>query len=344
MPTIRITDKLRDTIIDSRKQYKINGSELSEKIKKGKAYISQIENGKIKSIDPEVLINLFRYIYYDKPEESFQLLIQEVLDGATTSLSKKEIEHEEWLIIFNYHIRLFPVEQSLIDFIRNKLSELNLTPEELISIVNKNEGLPNPEDYKVKNKLYITINPTINGFTAEQSIKFDLPLDFLTKILNKEVVKCNYIQMQGIIWNLFHIECTDSETAHKETQKVLYSNGFMTLDERQEYMNKIASQKESDNQEFTIYDLIPSEKEKIFAKNSDELLNKIKNYLFFVRDRDILNALNTLTDIQKNLIDIGFLVTIMRLNYSRIEKSQRKLFLKDLIKFINNWKSAQEND
>ena len=59
MPSIELTENLRSTIRDLRKKKKKRGDELSKELGKGASYISQIENGKIKEIDFDLLSSIF---------------------------------------------------------------------------------------------------------------------------------------------------------------------------------------------------------------------------------------------------------------------------------------------
>ena len=59
---VRLTDLLRDTIKDLRKTYNKRGDVLSKELDRGASYVSQLENGKIKDIEFDLLDTMFQRI------------------------------------------------------------------------------------------------------------------------------------------------------------------------------------------------------------------------------------------------------------------------------------------
>ena len=59
---VKLTDLLRDTIKDLRKTYNKRGDILSKEIDRGASYVSQLENGKIKDIEFDLLNLMFQHI------------------------------------------------------------------------------------------------------------------------------------------------------------------------------------------------------------------------------------------------------------------------------------------
>ena len=71
---VALTELLQNTIKDLRKQYNKRGDILSKELGKGASYISQIENGKIKEIDFDSLMNIFRAIFSSTEGNFIKLL------------------------------------------------------------------------------------------------------------------------------------------------------------------------------------------------------------------------------------------------------------------------------
>ena len=67
---VLLTPLLQDTIKNLRKKYNKRGDNLSKQLQKGASYISQIENGKIKEIEFDSLLEIFHLIL-NMPNESF---------------------------------------------------------------------------------------------------------------------------------------------------------------------------------------------------------------------------------------------------------------------------------
>ena len=59
---VALTDLLQNTIKTLRKEHNIRGDILSKKIGKGASYISQIENGKMREIDFDIILEIFHAI------------------------------------------------------------------------------------------------------------------------------------------------------------------------------------------------------------------------------------------------------------------------------------------
>ena len=325
MPSLELTENLRHTIRDLRKKKKKRGDELSKELGKGASYISQVENGKIKEIDFDLLDEIFHKIT-DLPKKQYEEFLNTLLDETVSHMTKKELQHEKWMHQFNHEIRKFPISDNLIEFIQNKLNELKYTPEEFVAIINENRGLHDSEIEEV-NKLNIEIMDTGNGsFSVLSSIRFDLPTDFIRKILTKETTTINYINMQGIIFNLLLSDNNTIEKAHEKTDKILYNNEFYTIRQRNKLIREKLKEKQDNNEDFTFYDVQPTDYDKQYTKLKDE----IGNAFDFLRDKNIVYACDRLERFQRNLHDdLGFMIAIMSIPLYKIDDTLKQDFRKD---------------
>ena len=137
MPYVNITQALRDIIKEERKKRDISTISLSESIKKGKAYISQIESGKISSIELQTFYDIFEKIIDMPDSERNEYIQNNILDKATFKFSNKEIEKQEWFITFDMKIRQFPINDDLRSIIKEKRTNLGKSPESLVSLDRK---------------------------------------------------------------------------------------------------------------------------------------------------------------------------------------------------------------
>lgn len=323
MPNIDLTEKLRSTIKELRKTKKKRGDELSREIGKGAAYISQLENGKIKEIDFDLLNDIFHRIT-DLSGEEYQKFLDELLDDTISHMTPKELQHEKWMHQFNHEIRKFPITDGLIDFIKEKLEELNYTPEEFVDIINKNRGLDDNDELIEVNKLKIEVIDTGDGgYAVRSSIRFELPSDFIKKILAKETRSINYINMQGILFNLFLSDSYTVEDAFSATDDILYQNHFYTIDDREKLINETFKKKKANKEDFNFYDIQPTDYDKEYQK----LKRDIMNGLDFLRDKDIMYACERLKTFSKNMHDdLGFITAIMSIPLHRIDDTLKKDF------------------
>lgn len=332
MPNIELTEHLRSTLKDLRKQKKKRGDELSREIGKGASYISQIENGKIKEIDFELLNEIFHKVI-DLPETQYNEFIDSLLNNAASHMTKEELQHEKWMHQFNHEIRKYPIPDELIEFIKNKLQELNTTPEEFVKIINQNRGM---EDIDIEfNKLNIEIVDHGNGsYGVLSSILFDLPSEFISDILNKKTVSINYINMQGILFNLLVSSGINVDDAHKQTDKILYDNKFYTIRQRNKLIHEKIRQKKERNELFTFYDIQPTDHDKKYV----QLKTTINEGFDILRDKNIIYTCERLESLSLNMKnDLGFMIAIMSLPLRKIDQELKPAFWEDYTQLVKKY-------
>lgn len=335
MPNIELTENLRDTIRDLRKKKKKRGDELSKELGKGASYISQIENGKIKELDFDLLNSIFHKIT-DLSGSEYNEFIKELLDNTVSHMTTEELQHEKWMHQFNFEIRKFPISESLIEFIRNKLDELHYSPEEFVKLINKNTDLKD-QNLSEPNKLYITINDLGNGtYNISSSIRFDLPLDFIQKILSKKTKTISYVNMEGILFYIFLTEGLSSVDAHEKTKELLYQNQFYTIEQRNKLIQAAYNQKAANKEGITLYDIQPTDMDKRYT----ELRQRINAGFSAMRDRDITFACEKMDMLDQNMhYDLGLVFAIFSSPLYKLDPKDKMSFWNDykdlLFKYIS---------
>lgn len=325
MPNIELTETLRTTIRTLRKEKKKRGDELSRELGKGASYISQIENGKIKEIDFDLLDNILRRIT-DLRGDDYSKYISNIIDNSISHMTKEELQHEEWMHQFDFEIRKYPIQNSVIDYIKEHLSALNYTPEEFVEIINQNRGLenfPNPEILE-PNKIKINIVDHGDGsYHVQCSIKFDLPKTFIKDILSKKITTISYINMEGILYNLFLSESCPEELIHEKCKNFLREHGFLTIKERNQHIRESIKQKSDNNEHFTFYDVQPTDYDKQYVS----IKKDIDNGFDFLRDTNLAYAIKKLNQLSLNMHDdLGFTTAIMSSPLSKIPTDKKKDF------------------
>lgn len=333
MPNVNLTEHLRNTIRDLRKEKKKRGDELSKEIGKGAAYISQIENGKIKEIDLSLLNKIFHKIT-DLSGEEYNNFLDDLLNETVCHMTQEELEHEEWVARFNYELRKIPITDSLVEFIKDKLDELNYTPEEFVNIINENRGLQD-DTITEENKLIIKIIDLGNGnFGVSQSIRFNLPHDFIAKILSKETKTINYINMEGIIFNLVLFDNNSVEDASKKAEQLLYDNQFYTIQERNKLVHDNLNKKIENDDSFEFYDIQPTDFDKHYVKLKSEMMSGFDA----LRDRNIDYTCNRLEKMLKNMhYDLALFTAISAAPIYKIDLDKRNDFWKDYQELIKKY-------
>ena len=341
MPNFELTENLRSTIRDLRKSMKKRGDDLSKELGKGASYISQVENGKIKEIDFDLLDQIFRKIT-DLPETQYRAFRDNLLDNVTSHLNDKEIRHEKWLHQFNYELRNYPITESLIQFISTQINQLGYTEEEFVNIINQNRTL---EDMNLSepNKLQIEIVDVGNGeYMVISSIRFDLPRDFITNIINKKIRSINYITMEGILFNIFLSQGLSAPDAKNHSENLLYQNQFYTIAQRNALIKDSVKEKQDNNEDFTFYDVQPTDYDKEYIKLQDQIVNRLN----LLRDKDIVYTCEKLTQVNKNMkFDLGLMIAIMSSPLCRISSSFKQEFWEEYKSLLNTFldKSMEEN-
>lgn len=310
MPNIELTENLRSTIRDLRKSKKKRGDELSKELGKGASYISQIENGKIKEIDFSMLNKIFRKIT-DLPKDEYANYMNDLIDKSITHMTKDELKHEEWMHQFNYEIRQFPISDKLISFIKEHLNSLNITPEELVNLINQNRALtvPNPDALE-PNKLQINIIGKGNGYYISTAIKFALPDSLISNIITGKKKTINYITMKGIIYNILLSENNNisSEYLQDECDNMLKENGFLTIQERNDLIKKNIKEKSDNQEDFTYYDVQPTYYDKKYVTFKKDIMNGFE----YLRNKNLLYAINSMQKICDNMhFDLGLMTALM---------------------------------
>lgn len=335
MPTIKITDSLRELIKEERKKRKIRGDVLSLEIDKSASYISQIEKGNIATMDISLLYNIFDRII-DLPEKDLPDYISSLINNSELELSEDEIRTEEWRWNLEYQFRRFPITDDLINLIQNKLSNLGLTSKELIQQINRNIDLLNDDtlDNLQDNKVFIKCYP--DGKLSTK-IKFNLEENLIDDILKKKVKSINKITIQGILYNLFMLEGLNSVDAKLCTENKLNALKFFTLYER----NKLVKKAESNNLQY---------QELILEEDSqcNSYINKILKHLIELRDLnpvlgiEILSNFNTLLEDDKKLIFTLLSLDLIKLKV--LSDTKKKSFINDVKELINNYSEKLDKD
>ena len=343
MPNIELTETLRTTIRTLRKEKKKRGDELSRELGKGASYISQIENGKIKEIDFDLLDNILRRIT-DLRGDDYSRYISNIIDNSISHMTKEELRHEEWIHQFDFEIREYPIQDSVIDYIKEHLSALNYTPREFVDIINQNRGLENFPNAEIlePNKIKISIVDHGDGsYHVQCSIKFDLPQTFIEDILSKKMTTISYINMEGILYNLFLSESCPEDLIHEKCKNFLREHGFLTIKERNQHIRDSIKQKSDNNERFTFYDVQPTDYDKQYV-----MIKKDIDAAFdFLRDKNLAYAIKKLKQLSLNMHDdLGFTTVIMSSPLSKIPKDKKNEFWLEYTDLLKSYIDDNNND
>lgn len=339
MPKIVVTDRLADTLKMLRMQNGIKSKDLAEHLGKTPGYISKLEKQEVKNIEIETVESIFSFILgedYKKTE-----IWEQIYASLQIKYSKSEIEEEIWFTNFDTVHRYIPIPDSIIDFLNQKISELNVTRELLLKRINANEALSEEEinNTKLKPNLWY---PATTG--KGSSIKIEMSEKILSNILDKETPSIPYIFIFCILYyllkienygNVVKIEEDENKMLFKETTSILNSHKFYSIIERDNIVSRAQSKEE-------VQELLGS-----FDNDNAKLISEILGELKFASELDIRTTNERLTEFLKNLnTDVWFALKIASLNYHLLEAvdmPQKKEFIKDIESLIKKYTDNQKN-
>lgn len=350
---VRLTDLLRNTIKELRKTYNKRGDVLSKEINRGASYVSQLENGKIKDIEFDLLDMMFQHIvglsgdYYNN---YIQKYIYDIINNVP---SKESLYNEEWIHIFVMQNFKVGLSENLIEIINKKLEQENYSPEQLVKKINLNKFHRQWSEVKRElNKAYITVSSySYDNYNIYVDIEYSLPEDFISKILKKEITSTSYVIMEGLLKNLYTINSMDLPSAINRTEKILFDNGFFNTIEIYENLHKLVHQQQplkvepptDDNIDwFTFYDEVIVNYNEKYKNLKQKTIEKL-NYAFDkYKEENPSYACETLEKILNNMdCDLGLMMVILSTTLNNIPKDMRRLFLKDYKSLIEHYSKMQ---
>lgn len=325
MPLISVTQELIHTIKSLRKAEKKRGDELSRELKKNTSFISQLENGKINELDIDIFYNIFEKII---PDDKRRMdIINELLQTQTIKYTPKEMLKQSWMVTFDYQYRQQIIPNEIVDFIKmhvNLLQEKGINTSDIMHRLNLNEELSEPNKYE-DNKVYVKHDET-EGWVSQ--IKFNLPENIISEIVDKKLVKINYITLLGIVYNIYKIEGYDN--SKEMARNLLFDNKFYTLIQKRSIMKnkKFEEMLNSEDKEFM------------------ELYDTLSNHLKFLGDKDADYINSKLRILCSNLKEEPSLtlaiIGIELANLDKLDIFQKKQFISDFKELIQKYQNITE--
>ena len=338
MPKIIVTDRLADTLKMLRMQNGIKSKDLAKHLGKTPGYVSKLEKQEVKNIEIETVESIFSFILgadYKKTE-----IWEQIYASLQIKYSKAKIEEEIWFANFDTVYRYIPVPDSIVDFINQKISELNINRDLLLKRINANEALCEEEINNSKRKCNIWY-PSIVG--EGSYIKIDMSQQMLSNILDKKMLSCPYVFVFCILYYVLKIEkygdtvtidVSHTQQLYQKTTTILNDHKFYSIIERDNIMRCAQSQEE-------LQELLSS-----FDNDNVKLIGEILGRLKFASDLDIRRTNERLSSFLENLkADVWFTLKTISLDYHQLESidtSQRKEFLKDVELLIQKYTDKQK--
>lgn len=338
-----VTPELASVIKSTRISHNVTAKAVAEQVGKSQAYISKLEKGELKSIDQDLLTDIFIFILGS--EEAFQEYLNQSLADLISSLTlrhdKNEIKKQSWFDNFDTVLRKIPIPDSLVDEINKMMIESNITVDDLVERINGNEGIRPPVDnidfYPENTWIYIVKNGEIKHIF----IKMRLTKEQVENILTYRVKSTNYVSMQAIVYYILIIQLHFKQKdipdnsyislSHK-TVDLLNKHQFFSLAEK-DYLESQAKNEQEHNALISEFD-----------KENSKTINEIIKVFKVFSDVDMLRTTDYLNHFKENLKwDSGFMMEIINLQFNSLidtDINQRKNLLKEIDNLIKVYAST----
>lgn len=348
---VRFTDLLRDNIKDLRKRYNKRGDVLSKELDRGASYVSQLENGKIKDIEFDLLDIMFQRIVGLSGDYYNNFICKYIYDIISNIPSKELLYNEEWIHIFVMQNFQINIPDIIIEIIEKKLNQTGYTPEQLVKVINQNTFHRQWLDIKREtNKLYVTVSGSYDDYSIYTDITYSLPEDYVTKILSKETKTISYIFMYGVLRDLYTIENDDKAGAIKKTEKILFDNGFFDTIEIFENLHKLSHSQQPLNIEatvnedmFTFYDDVIVNYNEKYKKLKEKAMEKFDYAFDRYKQENSSYACETLEKILNNMDeDLGLIMAILSSPINTLPTDMKHYFWDDFKALIERYSKYRQ--
>lgn len=234
MPKYIVTKNMGASLRNLRTKRNIKAIDIAKSINKTGAYISKLENGVLNTIEQKDLFNIIDTLCKDKDEKNEAISL--LLNDTTMEFSKEESENEEWKLNLDFFYRQLPIPEEYKKFVIDKISNLNISLDELVTYINSNFDLYGdptfPDDLlnnAEKNHWYFN-----NGHSF---ILVEMTVEDVKDVLYRENITTNYSMLKCLLISLFRIEKFSKKEAYLEADKILTNLEIQTLSEKEEIMN-----------------------------------------------------------------------------------------------------------
>lgn len=342
-----ITELLQNTIKKMRKDNNKRGDELSKQLGRGASYISQIENNKIKEIEFDILIQIFETIL-NLSNTAFNEYMNNYINGILINISKNELIKENWIHLFIVQEIEFDITDFAVDFLKNKLEELNKTPQDLVRIINKNAQLDEifyEMTRYTPNKAYINASCT-GSYTDDEydltiRVYYDMEENFVSKIISKTIRSINYINMYTIFFNLFKLETDHLPEVYEKTSKIMYDNNFFDTFDTFDILHqtkKINDPETNTGVPFNFYDELIINYQEKYSNLKKELFEKLEFALQQYYDANSAYSCEKMEEIMRNMeSDAGLIMAILSSPLYNLPQFTRHNFVNEYRKLLNHF-------
>lgn len=219
METINITPEIGLTLKNFRIEYGKTAKEISDFTGKAPSYFSKLEKGDIKKIEIEFLLTILNFITENN-------------DGLTNFLEKlydkyknDNLDDDSIIIFINLDdvIREINIDSKFTDYVNNLISKNNLSVDLICNNINSNNDL-NDLSEKIYTDLPFNTWTNVNNQNTRTVIKLNISLDLINNILNRSILRTNYITLLAILYSTYKL--IDMDSKEKQHQAIILLKDF----------------------------------------------------------------------------------------------------------------------
>lgn len=202
--TVPITPEIGMALKNFRIENKITAKSITKEFNRASSYISKLENGDIKKIEGNFLIQLCNYISGSENglTKFMEKLVPNYLDFPT----------ETQIIIMNIDDLLLehPIPEPLIKEITDYLHIHKITIQELTKKINDNDTIRTNPGYNTapKNEWYAYGNDIDNAI-----IKLSIPQSYIEELLSKQLSTIHSVIAEAILYSMYRLGMDDEPEA-----------------------------------------------------------------------------------------------------------------------------------
>lgn len=313
MPKVIVDKQLAETLKTMRQERSLPARELADKWGKSPSYISKLENGVIKTIEQEELVQVLRLIVGSTEDDSF---IEELFKTVSYKYTRQEIDEMLWFYNFESVYRRIPLPEEMVDDISEKMEEHCISSEQLVKFINSNAFLPDEIKNDDKYPFNIWINHKSSDNTEGTYIKMLVRLEKVNGILRHEIKKANYVTILSMVLYLFRIldfgnelvlTAEQNDLLGKKARNYLENYKIYTLARKKQLVEE-AETEEQINEKLSKYD-----------GDNRQIVGEVLDGLLFYSEFDVEIANEQISEFTKNLQwDSPFIMQIAGLPFNKL--------------------------
>ena len=342
---IKLSEATGLRLKEFRTQYKVKAKDVAEMLGKSPAYISKLEKGQIQQIDKIEFEKILNFIAND--DDGYYRFFEEFAERANI----KDLENDLAFRNFDMLERKIPVNNNLINFIKEMMKELGISIHQLTNYINENEdlGADISEKYdlnadEVTKNVWHAVTDANSMQNVFSYIFLEYSEDKVEKLLSGKKKKSEYMLVYAIMYHLLKMkykkegkEYNDTliEECSIEAEQILLNYKFYSLTVK----HRLLAQSETIDE----YNNLLNESDINNAKYVMDIIEVIK----FLSEYDVEYTNKKLKIIAENLKnnDTTFAFAYMALSLRGLNDLQtglKKKFLEEIKALIDKYSNLTE--